>query len=802
MLQSSTSVIPFYESEGPPQALPLLTYHTEMFCPTLSFVLISPQEEMIFSTLPLRGLTLTPSRVFTTTSRATTPIRSRASTPKVTKLVSFSEGQFTQNSESEKVSAYSSLSSISSKDSKILKPEGEAGRPGCGGYNLEKALNWDVDCFKDLKEYIHRSIKKHCNIDKSKKLQAAAALQEVHREAPDQIRRHNQMSRLMSFFSSDDPSPEVVESHPLNELRSPSTHTYPPPTANTTLATPAISSSEECVMELDNPWQSVRRMRDDDEQRPNKVFLKEIDQSSKLREDVHELHLSKHDLLLRKHHVQITSNVRESDMQSAIAQYQQQNQYLQRDNANALASLDQNHRKEVAELQNDMALGLHKAQTETRAEIEHLLAEKEARFDCEMCLAKDRFLADNEAELARLDAKYSSKINSLDSQLRHANTASPASTPAWRHFVGKKPMATCTKIIGFSPIPDSSSESDTDEEPQTESLPLTSLLGDVPIANATVSMLAEALAKVLQTPQMTSPRGPCSRHKPPKPPVESFTDTQRRDNKANVRELFRTAFHATKDEEYMLHVSASCEAILSFAHGMGPGPDPLAMQWDMATTHNSKWNQKVIDLLCSQDDITLKFSQCHKCWRKAQPLTLSDGTRETMQQVGDRLVDQMNERLRLARVLTRRVTKFETRKKVMSTLLSDRNATGKDDQAVWAYLQSIMENLGKDGMSSDESEHEDGDVQVFRRKSMPWRADFSQEMQIIDQQRLTGATIFTPCGSKPAKRLHNVNRESSCVPIEGLPRAFYNPSWLTDQRPSFTVSKKKFQRMEIIVARQ
>lgn len=38
-------------------------------------------------------------------------------------------------------------------------------------------------------------------------------------------------------------------------------------------------------------------------------------------------------------------------MQLAIAQYQQQNQYLQRDNANALASLDQNHHKEVAELQ-------------------------------------------------------------------------------------------------------------------------------------------------------------------------------------------------------------------------------------------------------------------------------------------------------------------------------------------------------------------------------------------------------------------------------------------------------------------
>ncbi|KAG2107071.1 uncharacterized protein F5147DRAFT_559895, partial [Suillus discolor] len=197
------------------------------------------------------------------------------------------------------------------------------------------------------------------------------------------------------------------------------------------------------------------------------------------------------------------------------------------------------------------------------------------------------------------------------------------------------------------------------------------------------------------------------------------------------------------------------KAILSFTHGTGPGPDPLAMQWDMATTHRSEWNQKVIDLLCTQyttlqainqwsrrspqsikDDIIMKFSQCRRCWRKAQPLSLSDGTCETMQQVGDRLVDQMNERLRLARVITRRATV------ITLTLLSDRNATGKDDKAVWAYLQSIVENLGKDGMSSDESEHEDGDLQVFHQKSMPWRADFSHEMQIIDQQRLTGASIF------------------------------------------------------------
>jgi hypothetical protein len=95
------------------------------------------------------------------------------------------------------------------------------------------------------------------------------------------------MSRLMSFFSSDDPVPEAIESHPLNELPPTTAHTYPP--ASGTLASvdhddcrpsaiihtyppqPVISSNKECPMELDNPWQSVRRVRDDDEQRVRNV---------------------------------------------------------------------------------------------------------------------------------------------------------------------------------------------------------------------------------------------------------------------------------------------------------------------------------------------------------------------------------------------------------------------------------------------------------------------------------------------------------------------------------------------------
>src|ERR1700680_2232405 len=88
------------------------------------------------------------------------------------------------------------------------------------------------------------------------------------------------MSRLMSYFFSDDNDPltPVVESHPLNKLRpAANMHTYPPqPAASASLdsrpstisSVPATSVGEEFTMQLfDNPWESARRKRNDDDQR-------------------------------------------------------------------------------------------------------------------------------------------------------------------------------------------------------------------------------------------------------------------------------------------------------------------------------------------------------------------------------------------------------------------------------------------------------------------------------------------------------------------------------------------------------
>ncbi|KAG1851068.1 hypothetical protein DFJ58DRAFT_729048 [Suillus subalutaceus] len=171
----------------------------------------------------------------------------------------------------------------------------------------------------------------------------------------------------MSYFFLDgaeyDPVTPVVESYPLNELcPAAAMHTYPPwpvisasldPCTSATPSSPATSLGEEFAMDLfDNPWGPACRKRDDDDQPPNQIFLKEVNQSSRLRDNVHELQFSKHDLLLRKRQIQ----------------YQEHQEFLERGKADALTSLNENHHNELADLQNRMALGLREAQQEACTE--------------------------------------------------------------------------------------------------------------------------------------------------------------------------------------------------------------------------------------------------------------------------------------------------------------------------------------------------------------------------------------------------------------------------------------------------
>ncbi|KAI6030170.1 hypothetical protein EDC04DRAFT_101086 [Pisolithus marmoratus] len=81
--------------------------------------------------------------------------------------------------ESSPAPSESSLSSLESElraGDKIPKPNGEAGRPGRGGYNLEEQLGWSADDFKKLKRFINKAMEQHLDTTKCRSLQDLNAL--------------------------------------------------------------------------------------------------------------------------------------------------------------------------------------------------------------------------------------------------------------------------------------------------------------------------------------------------------------------------------------------------------------------------------------------------------------------------------------------------------------------------------------------------------------------------------------------------------------------------------------------------
>ncbi|KAG2046253.1 hypothetical protein BDR06DRAFT_977618 [Suillus hirtellus] len=351
------------------------------------------------------------------------------------------------------------------------------------------------------------------------------------------------MSHLMTFVSSypdsdnPDPSVELYSLHKLCPV-----HTYPPQPITTSVHAyppkPAALPNEDFAMSLHDPWETIRRPRDDDSDCPTKVLLKEVDQSARLCNNIRELQYSKHELLLRKCYAQRNANSQKFEMQSIIDQYHQK-----------LESLELK--------KNQMTLGINEVQNTAHMERDHVLAEKEAVYLHETTITREKMLVENEMELTHLTAQYNFKNASLDVHIIIVKFNKHKLQCLYHHLHG---------------IISQDSDSPVDKESQITGNgdaghPLTSLLADVLIKNATVKMLVEALTKSLQHQQITFHPGPHS----------------------------RLMFHLMKDEDYMLYSGASQEAITSFIDGMGHGPDPLMLQWDiMAIVMSSKYKPLLI----------------------------------------------------------------------------------------------------------------------------------------------------------------------------------------------------------------
>ncbi len=124
------------------------------------------------------------------------------------------------------------------------------------------------------------------------------------------------------------------------------------------------------------------------------------------------------------------------------------------------------------------------------------------------------------------------------------------------------------------------------------------------------------------------------------------------------------------------------------------------------------------------------------------------------------------------------------------------------DVDVWKWLREVIEHLGHEGMSSEESCVEDGPQIVFRVRRPLWRRNIDKELDIIDAVRIYEPDIYKRQGSKPVQRLRGTgNPTSARPPVKGLPRTFYNEDWLAQQhRPEVNLEmlKREFPWMTII----
>lgn len=113
-----------------------------------------------------------------------------------------------------------------------------------------------------------------------------------------------------------------------------------------------------------------------------------------------------------------------------------------------------------------------------------------------------------------------------------------------------------------------------------------------------------------------------------------------------------------------------------------------------------------------------------------------------------------------------------------------------NDLEFWQWALKVIQRLGAEGMSSDESVDElntpRGQDRLYRVRIMVWRKRVEEFLKAIDECRQAENGIFSLRGSMGLKRTRPPNDEpaawprSSRPPVECLPFVFYDERWFNE----------------------
>ena len=293
----------------------------------------------------------------------------------------------------------------------------------------------------------------------------------------------------------------------------------------------------------------------------------------------------------------------------------------------------------------------------------------------------------------------------------------------------------------------------------------------------------------------------------------------------------------------MGHESVDPALVGTYESG-GAGPDKHNLRFDMASGPKSQWNRAVLMILmkklkkaCKEsrlrvpdrseayylDILTDRYKRARSAWRRAQLKVTEADALETPAEVEERLLKSKEIQLRQARTRERRAAvrvfrlsqgldtdnaqKYDRRIGVVCEVIDIKEQEDAVDVDSWKWLKSMLEYLSQDGMSSEDSDDDDNDLEItYRPRILSWRRDIEQELKIIDGEYERIARTQNRRGAKPARRKRDArNSVSERDPVCGLPYAFYNREWLLTRTDRFIkqylkLSTEKFKWKSLAVA--
>lgn len=134
----------------------------------------------------------------------------------------------------------------------------------------------------------------------------------------------------------------------------------------------------------------------------------------------------------------------------------------------------------------------------------------------------------------------------------------------------------------------------------------------------------------------------------------------------------------------------------------------------------------------------------------------------------------------------------------------EEDATGLDLQTA-EWLLKMMRHMGKDGMSSKESEEDEATKTVILHvKEMPHCRPINRELTFVDKQRIVDQTKYSKRGTVPKTRIRNGRAGiSRRKPFKGRPKSCYDPNWLDGRTESqiraLEISEEAFEWREVLL---